>query len=178
MAQLEVLTAKHRRFVREYLIDLNATQAAIRAGYSRKTARQQGTRLLSNAAIQEEITKGTKDRDFGSEITRDRILKELARIAFGDARKVMSWGPGGVDLIDSKTLTDDEAAQVAEVSQTTTQHGGTIKLKRFDKVKALELLGRHAGLFNDPDQGDSGIQQLKELASAIGEARAARAEAT
>lgn len=143
------LNARQKRFVREYLIDLNATQAARRAGFSAKTAKQQGSRLLTNVDVQEAIAAGTREKDFGAEITRERILKELARVAFGDVRKVMTWGPDGVTLTDSGTLTDDEAAQVAEVSQTVTQYGGTIKLKRADKVKALELLGRHVGLFDD-----------------------------
>jgi phage terminase small subunit len=149
------LNPKHARFVQEYLKDLNATKAAKRTGYSEKTARQQGAHLLSIPAIQDAISEGTREGAFDGKVTRKRIVQELARIAFGDARKVMSWGPEGVDLIDSKILTDDEAAQVAEISETTTQHGGTIKLKRFDKVKALELLGRHIGMFGDVNDDDA-----------------------
>ncbi len=148
------LNPKHARFVQEYLKDLNATKAAKRTGYSEKTARQQGAHLLSIPAIQEAISEGTREAVFDGKVTRKRIVQELSRIAFGDARKIMSWGPEGVGLIDSKTLTDDEAAQVAEVSESTTLHGGTIKLKRFDKVKALELLGRHIGMFGDSEDED------------------------
>jgi len=149
------LSPKQKRFVQEYLIDLNATQAAIRAGYSPKAATQVASRLLTYAKVQEAVASATKTRALGAQITRERVLQELARVAFGDPRKVMTWGPNGVDLINSETLTDDEAAQVAEVSQTVTQHGGSIKLKRFDKVKALELLGRHLGMFEErEDEGD------------------------
>lgn len=154
MADPSALNPRQKAFVQEYLVDLNATQAAIRAGYSERTARVQGPRLLSNVAVQREIEKGQDKREKRLEITADRIRRELARIAFGDAKKVMSWGPDGVELLSSDDLTDDESAQVAEVSQTVTQHGGTIKLKRFDKVKALELLGRDIGMFRDEDEED------------------------
>lgn len=151
------LTQRQSRFVQEYLKDLNATQAAVRTGYSAKTAAQQGSRLLSHVKVQAAIADGVKGQDMASKVTRESILRELARIAFGDSRRVMSWGPDGVELVDSASLTDDESAQVAEVSQTTTLHGGTIKLKRFDKVKALELLGRHVGLFEEEGRIDGEV---------------------
>lgn len=154
MAEKGKLTARQQRFVQEYLLDLNATQAACRAGFSKNGARQQGMRLLTNASICAQIARGKAKTFEGLDISRERILRELARIAFGDPRKVMEWGPSGVNLIDSETLTDDEAAQVSEVSQSVTKDGGTIRMKRFDKVKALELLGRHTGMFADKPEGE------------------------
>lgn len=143
------LTPKQQRFVDEYLVDLNATQAAIRAGYSQKTAQEQGARLLSNVMVQAAIAECMKAREQRTEITQDKVVKELAKVAFGDPRKVMSWGPGGLKLKDSAELTDDDAAFVSEVSETTTEHGGSLKLKTNDKLKALELLGRHLGMFKE-----------------------------
>lgn len=144
------LTAKQDAFVREYLIDLNATQAAVRAGYSAKTALQQGPRLLGNVGVAAAIAAAQQVRSARTEITQDRVLKEIARVAFGDPRDVMTWGPGGVTLKDSATLTDDQAMQVSEVSETIgATGGGSLKLKKHDKVKALELLGRHLGMFTD-----------------------------
>ena len=87
-----------------------------------------------------------------NEVTQERIVKELARIAFGNKRAVMTWGPGGVSLRDSDELTDDEAAMVAEVQETITQAGGSLKMKTHDKVKALELLGKHVGMFAEKVQ--------------------------
>ena len=141
------LTPKQQRFVEEYLVDLNATQAAIRAGYSKKTAASQGERLLRNVEIQAAIQAAMKARQERTEITQDRVLAELAKIAFGDQRRVMSWGPSGVKLRDSETLTGEEAAIVAEVSESVTAAGGTLKLKTHDKVGALKLLGEHLGMF-------------------------------
>ena len=143
------LTPKQQRFVEEYLVDLNATQAAIRAGYSPKTAGQIGERLLKKVEIQQALAERMKAREQRTEVTQDRVVKELAKIAFGDPRNVMSWGPSGVKLKASTELTDDEAAFVSEVSETTTEHGGSLKLKTNDKLKALELLGRHLGMFKE-----------------------------
>lgn len=143
------LTPKQQRFVEEYLVDLNATQAAIRAGYSPKTAGQIGERLLKKVEIQQALSERMKAREQRTEVTQDRVVKELAKIAFGDPRNVMTWGPTGVKLKASTELTDDEAAFVSEVSETTTEHGGSLKLKTNDKLKALELLGRHLGMFKE-----------------------------
>lgn len=143
------LTDKQKRFVDEYLVDLNATQAAIRAGYSAKTAEWIGPQLLGKTHVSEVIRDRQQARADRTEITQDRVLKELARIAFGDPRKVMTWGPHGVTLIDSKTLTDDEAAMVSEASETQSLNGGSIKMKLNDRLKALEMLGRHLGMFKD-----------------------------
>lgn len=144
-----MLTPKKARFVAEYLVDLNATQAAIRAGYSAKTANEQGARLLTNVSVRSALTEAQQARAARTEITQDRVLKEIARVAFGDPRDVMTWGPEGVVLKDSSSLTEDQAMQVAEVSETTSSSGGSLKLKKHDKVKALELLGRHLGMFTD-----------------------------
>lgn len=143
------LTPKQARFVDEYLVDLNATQAAIRAGYSPKTANEQAARLLANVSVQAAIAERMKARQTRTEITQDMVVAELARIAFGNKRALMKWGPDGVKLVDSSTITDEDAAMVSEVSETVTEAGGTIKLKTHDKVKALELLGRHLGMFKE-----------------------------
>lgn len=141
------LTPKQQRFVDEYLVDLNATQAAIRAGYSAKRAAEIAYQLLQKTTVQAAIAERMKARQERTEITQDRVLAELAKIAFSDQRAVMEWGPSGVKLRDSKALTDCQAAIVAEVSESVTAAGGTLKLKTHDKVGALKLLGEHLGMF-------------------------------
>jgi phage terminase small subunit len=143
------MTPRQERFVQEYLIDLNATQAAIRAGYSAKTANAQAGRLLVNVSVHNAIRDAQKERSDRTQITAERVIQELARIAFVNPRKIFKWGPNGVTLLDSDSLTEDEAAAVAEVSETTTESGGSIKAKLHDKNKALELLGKHLGIFTD-----------------------------
>lgn len=136
-------------FVDQYLIDLNARQAAIRAGYAESNANQTGMRLLKKPDVKALIGERMKARAERTEIDQDRVLKEIARVAFSDIRKTMTWGPDGVKLIESSELTDDQAAGVAEVAETTSTNGGSLKLRKHDKMKALELLGRHLGLFVD-----------------------------
>lgn len=143
------LTDKQAAFVAEYLVDLNATQAAIRAGYSERTAYRIGAELLHKTSVAEAIAAGQAKRAQRVEITADRVVAELAKIAFADPRDLMEWGPDGVKLKASAELTEEQAASVAEVSETTTKDGGSLKLKKHDKVKALELLGRHMGMFKD-----------------------------
>ncbi|MDR0648418.1 MAG: terminase small subunit [Synergistaceae bacterium] len=143
------MNAKRQRFVEEYLVDLNATQAAVRAGYSVKRADQSGKQLLSFIEVQNAINAALAERSEKTKITADRVLKELATLAFTDFRKAVAWGPDGVTLLPSGELGDDEAAIIAEVTETRSETGGSIKAKRYDKLKALELLGRHLGMFSD-----------------------------
>ena len=99
------LTPKQRRFVEEYLIDLNATAAARRAGYSEKTADRIGPELLGKTCVSNAIEAAQKKRSARTEVTQDRVILELARIAFLDPRKVFKWGPEGVTLLPSDGLT-------------------------------------------------------------------------
>ncbi|WGY37383.1 terminase small subunit [Pseudomonas aeruginosa] len=156
------LTAKQQRFVEEYLIDLNATQAAIRAGYSKKTANEQGSRLLANVSVSAAVAESMKSRSGRTGITQDMVLKELAKIGFSDIRKVVRWGETmvrmveaddegpedmvpyhGLALVDSTEIDDDTAAAIAEVSQ----GRDGLKVKLYDKKGALVDIGRHLGMF-------------------------------
>ena len=139
------LTPKQQRFVEEYLVDLNATQAAIRAGYSEKSAARISVELLNKTQVQKSIEKAQAKRAERTEVTADRVVTELAKIAFADPRDLMEWGPDGLVLKDCRTIPDAAAAAVSEVSES----NDGIKLKKLDKLKALELLGRHLGMFTD-----------------------------
>src|SRR4051812_5905289 len=143
------LNDRQCRFVEQYLVDLNATQAAIRSGYSAATANQIGARLLANVKVAAAIAEAQAARSRRTEVTADRVVLELARVAFGDPRRGMSWGPGGGRLRPSAELADEEAALVAEGSQTVTEAGGTVRLKAVDKLGALRLLGQHLGMFGE-----------------------------
>lgn len=139
------LTDKQAAFVQEYLVDLNATQAAIRAGYSPRSASELGARLLAREHVQEAVRQAQAQRAERVALTADRVVRELARIAFSDPRDLMEWGPDGVVLRPSAELSAEQAASVAEVAGSTSGP----RLKKHDKVKALELLGRHIGLFTE-----------------------------
>lgn len=163
------LPSKRDLFVVEYLVDLNATQAAIRAGYSAKTAYSQGQRLLKNVDIAAAIQKAAQARVASTTITAEKVIQELARIGLSDMRKFAKWGPGGVLLVDSDQLTEDEARAVSEVSEylptiveTTkkdgtvqrVQSGGSRKFKLHSKEAALALLAKHFGLLVDKTEGE------------------------
>ena len=156
------LTDKQRRFVEEYLSDLNATQAAIRAGYSQTTARQTGSENLSKPDVADAIAEAMAARSERTEITQDQVLTELAKIGFHDIRKAVRWGRSPIDdtsesadknglglypveLVPSEEIDDDTAAAVSEVSLT--QNG--IKIKMHDKKGALVDIGKHLGMFVD-----------------------------
>jgi len=141
------ITPMQARFIDEYLIDLNATQAMIRAGYRGKRPDVYAAKLMAKPHIKAAIQQRMDRRQARTEITQDMVIAELARIGFSDQRRVMKWKGNSVELLDSETLSDDAAAMVQEVSKTETLNGGSIKLKSYDKVKALELLGSHLGMW-------------------------------
>ncbi len=146
------MTPRQRRFVEEYLVDLNATGAAKRAGYAARSAKNHGYRLLKNPAIAAAVAKAQTRRAARTRVSADRVVTELAKVAFGDPRRLLSWGPDGVVLRDSSELTEAEAALVSEVSETRTAAGGTRKVKLHCKLSALNALGKHLGLFGNGRQ--------------------------
>lgn len=141
-----MLNEKQRRFVSEYIIDLNAKQAAIRAGYSPKTAEVQASRLLSLVKVQTEITKAMEDRGKRTGITQDRVLAELSAIAFAKATDYVEVDEDGfVKIKPTAGLTDEQKSAIAGIKK----GANGIEIKLVDKTKALEMLSRHLGLFND-----------------------------
>ena len=143
------LTPKQTRFVEEYLRDLNATQAAIRAGYKPDRAQQMGSENLSKPVVAAAIQAEMDARSKRTQVTADRVLQEIAKIAFADIRKAVSFGPDGVSIRPSEEIDDDTAAAISEVSETTTKDGGSKRVKLCSKEKALELAARHLGMLND-----------------------------
>lgn len=144
------LTLKQQAFVDEYMKDLNATQAAIRAGYSAKTAAEQAARLLTNVKIQSYLQEKQEARSRRTEITADRVLEELGKIAFSDMKAVMQWDESGISL---RPMEEVDGTILQEISETETQTDFQTTIKRkvklYDKLRALELVGKHLGMFTD-----------------------------
>jgi phage terminase small subunit len=156
MPRVNGLTPKQARFVEEYLVDMNGAAAVRRAGYKHSRPDALAYDLLRKQDICDALNAAQRERSARTGITADRVLKEIARLAFADPRAVMAWGPNGVTLRESSELSDDEAAAVAEVSETWTDAGGgSRKVKLHDKVAALEKLARHVGLYEE--RGDTTI---------------------
>lgn len=148
------LTAKQARFVDEYLVDLNATAAARRAGYTHNNPSEIGYGLLQKTSVQAAISAAQRERSARTGITADRVIQEIARVAFSNLRDVVEWGPDGVRLRPSGELSLDVSAAVAEVSETTTPNGGSIRTKMHNKIAALEQLAKHVGLYADHSPED------------------------
>lgn len=154
------LTMKQRTFVLEYLVDLNATKAAERAGYSKKTAQEQGSRLLSNVMVSAEIAARQSQRFQRLEITADRVLQELALIAFSNMLDYIRVCADGSTRVDFSKLTREQAAAIGEITveefmeRTGEGEDGLEKVKRVkfklnDKRAALVDLGKHLKLFTE-----------------------------
>lgn len=155
------LTEKQKRFCEEYLIDLNATQAAIRAGYKNADI---GRRLVTKSHVSEYIEKLRREQSKRTEITADRVLAELAAIAFSDRTELARVGEcGEVTFTPTDRLGDDIKKTIAGI-----ENGkyGT-KVTSYDKVKALELLGKHLGLFSAGADNSDTLAKLDEVLGRI-----------
>jgi len=138
------MTAKQERFCQEYVVDLNGTQAAIRAGYCKTGARQTACVLLTNPNIQKKVEFLQAEIASSLEITAERVLRELARLAFADLSEIVKIGKDGrVKVTPTEQMTEDQRRAIQSVSQT----ADGIKVKFADKLRALELVGKHIGLF-------------------------------
>lgn len=162
-----MLTPKQERFVQEYVVDLNATQAAIRAGYSEDTAYSQGQRLLKNVEVQSFVEKARNEQAKRTGVTADTILFELLRIARSDLGQ--AFDDNG-NLLPIKEIPEDvrRAISGVETFEEFDGHGvervkigETRKLKFWDKTRALELLGKHLGLYVEKVDHTSGGLPVK-----------------
>ena len=156
------MTDKQKRFVEEYLIDLNATQAAIRAGYSPDTAEQIGHQQLKKTSVSDAIRKAQAERSKRTGVSQDRIVRELAKIAFANLTDVVDTFDGSV--IASADRDDLACIQSIKVKQTESMTEREVKLA--DKTRALELLGKHLGMFKDRLEV-SGLEEEKSKLALI-----------
>lgn len=143
------LTARQQRFCDEYLIDLNATQAAIRAGYSPKTAEQAASRLLSLVKVSDEINREMAIRSKRTGISQDRVLLEIAKMAFVNIDDVVDVKTGAVKPDASRE--DLACIQSIKYKSSESEMGSSVEreVKIADKKANLELLGKHLGMFKD-----------------------------
>ncbi len=146
------LTDAQSRFVDEYMLDYNATQAAVRCG-SRKgaVASVQGCRMLKNVNVRAEIERRRAERRERIEISQEMILEELAAIAFSNIGIYARWKGRQLTVYESSSLTPEELSVIEEISTRTNRHGTTLKIKLHDKLAALEKLMRILGMTEPPD---------------------------
>ena len=160
------LNAKQKRFCDEYLIDLNATQAAIRAGYKKETAYSQGQRLLKHVEVQKQIAENKKKLAARVEVTQERVIEELSYIAFSkttdyanvvekplkDEEGNQLYDSNGdpvmfrtVEPVLTENLTEEQKRAIAVIKK----GRDGFEIKPYDKQRALELIGKHLGMFSD-----------------------------
>lgn len=160
------LTAKQQRFIEEYLVDLNATKAAERAGYSKKTARAIGAENLTKPDIAAAIEKAKRERAQTTGITAARVLEELAAIAFSDLGEMVSFSEGGIVFKPAAAIPERARRALAAVKIKRDLGSDqrppfeTVEFKLWDKVGALRQLAEHLGLVHE-------VQELLERIRAI-----------
>lgn len=165
------MTKKQKRFVEEYLIDLNATRAAIRAGYSPDAAQQIGSENLSKPVIKNAIDRAIADRSRRTGINQDRVIQEIAKIAFLNPVDVIDMDGA---TVKSDANREDTACIASVKAKVIPAEDGNIierEVKTYDKLKALELLGKHIGMFTDrvevKGQLDTGQKKLDDILSQL-----------
>jgi len=175
-----MLTPRQQRFVEEYLVDPNGHQAALRAGYAPRGARQTVTHLLKRPEVAQAIRRGMDARAERMRLDADRVLAELVRIAFADIGNLVDWGPDGVTLKPKRELSADDRAAVAEVAAGAGKGGAGPRLRLHSKPRALDAIARHFGLygktahrFEPPNryEGKSAREILREKLEAMHAAR-------
>jgi phage terminase small subunit len=142
------LTPRQRRFAAEYPVDLNAKEAAVRAGYTPGKAQAMAARLLRHPAIAAAMEPALAARKEETRVTADRVIEGYARIAFADIRHFLDWGSDGdVTLRPKESLSDWDAGAIADI-EPPGSNGKAARLRLHDKKAALDALARHLGLFD------------------------------
>lgn len=155
---MDELTPKIKRFCEEYIKDLNGTQAAIRAGYSPKAATEQACKLLAKGNVQNYVSELKKTLSNKNEGLAQQVIDELKKIGFANIQDYINKDN---EIKDLSTIDRDKAAAVESIKKTVTEFSGggessgkktSIQFKLYDKISALEKLGRHLGIFELDNQ--------------------------
>ncbi|MDE1867538.1 MAG: terminase small subunit [Thaumarchaeota archaeon] len=159
------LTPQQKRFAREYVFDLSVTKAAIRSGYSLKTATFSGSRLMADPRIKIAIKEAQEEMANATGITPERVLQEFAKIAFANIKDYTYQSDSGDTCIDLENMSRDAAAALTELTVETAKGKTTVrkvKVKPADKIAALVQLGKHLGMFKEQIE-HSGSLTLEQL---------------
>lgn len=148
------LSPQQELFVRQYVLDLNATKAALRSGYNKKNARQHGSYLLSKSDIQAAIKARLERRYEKIDIKTDDVLRLMRKFAFTDLSGVFEVRGGKCYVTDTANLSEDQMACISEIKQT----ADGVQVKLISREKMIELLGRHMGMFLDKLEHSGGVK--------------------
>lgn len=164
------MTEAQKRFADEYLIDLNATRA-YKAAYPSvskdESARANGSRLLTNANVKRYIEVRQKDLQNLTNVTQERVINELASIAFLDTTELVQIKGRRVILVNTEDLSEGQRKAIASIKK----GKSGIELATYDKLKALELIGKHIGMFKDKVEVsgsvDAGLEKLNSILNQV-----------
>ncbi len=171
--------SRHDRFCREYIKDLNGTRAAIAVGYGKKNARKIASRLLTNVDIQARVAELTKKHADKLDLDAEKVLSELSSMGFSNFLDYVNITEEGDAFVDLSSLTQEQAAAIQEITVNEYMEGKgkdgrkvkRTKLKLVDKIRSLELLGKHLKLFTERIE----VSGTAGLAEALAAARKRRA---
>ena len=144
---MAAITARQSLFAQEFLVDLNATQAAIRAGYSPNTANEQAVRLMAKPEVKAEVERLQAQSANTLQISRERVLLELSKIAFSDIKKLYQTNQRKFVYKSVSDIPDEFWPAISAIKITPSEWGDSIHITLHNKIGALEMLGRHLGLF-------------------------------
>ena len=156
------LTDKEDAFCREYVVDFNGTQAVIRAGYSKKNARQRASQLVSKVYIQERIAILKAELAKTTEISAERVLKEIHKTAFFNIKDAMEWDGGVLRLKSFEDLPDDITANISSMKQNS---DGSVEVKFYCKQKATDGLAKYFELYKDQVKSENAVTIMNVFAS-------------
>ena len=161
------LSTRQQLFVRYYLQSFNASEAARRAGYGPRFPSQQASKVMASPLVQAEIQQRMAVLTSKLDVTAERVIAEMCKIAFSDFSEVAEWGPNGLSLKESSGLDPSAAASVRTIAEKHTKYGKSLAVQLHDKVKALHTLGRWLRI-GEQDEGlgprlNTGIPHCEEL---------------
>lgn len=163
------MNIRHRKFIKEYLVDQNASRAAIAAGYPARSSRSMGHKLFTRVDIKAEIDAGLNEqlkeierRALKYQLTKERWLKEMALIAFADMDDFAKITATGINLIATQEREQGLGKVIKKVSESSSQHGGSHSLELHPKLPALELIGKHFGWLQDSVKLDANVKSTNQ----------------
>jgi phage terminase small subunit len=155
------ISERKRRYAESRLSGKNQTESAKDAGCPAKSAHVEGSRLERDREVQAYIAAEQERLSKATGITRERWITELAAIGFSKITNFAKWGEGAMVLTPAAQVADENLRAILQVEERNTDSGPVMKLKLHDKNKALELLGRALGFFEDPSKSAKGITEIK-----------------
>jgi phage terminase small subunit len=166
------LNPKHQLFVDEYLIDLNPARAYQAAGYKSKKPNggyQAAWALLQRKDVQRAVQKAMEERQRRCHIDQDRVLNELAKIAFSNIKQIARWNESGFTIRNSDHIQDDDAAAISEIQVDFNDFGVRTRVKLYDKRAALVDIGNHLGIFDRKEKAKDPVEEAQKICQLVRE---------